>query len=75
MENYLRDHRDRATIYTHTTHHQPNILVIVGEETTQNVDGKDSEATLRLNLHDGQHRLVQYGMANILTGLCICSYL
>ena len=47
----------------------PNVVVPVAQESAEQVDGQDAQALLRLDLHDGQHGLVQNGVANVFAGV------
>lgn len=53
----------------------PDVLVSAWEEPAEYVDCEHSEATLTLDLHDGEHSLIQDGMTNILIRVGIGSHL
>lgn len=53
----------------------PNVVVLVAEEAAQQVDGKDAQALLGLNLHDGQDRLVENGVADVLSAVRVGRHL
>lgn len=48
-----------------------NVLVIIEQEAAENVDGQYAKSTFRLDVHDGQHRLVEDRVANVLARLCV----
>ena len=49
----------------------PNVFIRVGKESSKDIDGQDSQTTLRLYVHDGEHGLVEDGVAHILGGVCV----
>ena len=45
-----------------------DIFVHIEEETAKNVDGQHPQARLALDVHDGQHRLIQDSIPHIFGG-------
>lgn len=48
--------------------HVADIFVIIQQKSAEDVDGEDSETALGFDVHDGEHGLVENGVANVLTG-------
>ena len=42
-----------------------NVFIAVQQKSAEDVDGQNAEATLRLDVHDGEDRLVEDGIANV----------
>ena len=53
----------------------PNISVGVGEKATQDVDRQNAQPTLRLDVHYREDSLVEDGVTDVLTGVCVCGHL
>ena len=49
----------------------PDVSVRVGEESPQDVDRQNAQPTFRLDVHYGEHRLVQDGVPHVLGGVRI----
>lgn len=42
-----------------------NVFIAVQQKSAEDVDGQNTEATLRLNVHDGEDCLVEDGVTNV----------
>ena len=55
--------------------HVANVLVGVEQEAAEDVDGEDAQRRLRLDVHDGEHGLVQDRVAGVLARLGVGAHL
>lgn len=47
----------------------PNVVISITEELAENVNGHHAQPAVRLNLQDGQYRLVQNRISNVFRGV------
>lgn len=55
--------------------HVANVLVVVQQKSAENINGQHAQSALRLDVHNGQHRLVEYRVAHVFARLRVGGHL